>query len=848
MCRIIQLSKQIFYSCDLFSSQIFKLQSTDAAEVGSSSEELSTVSDSTQSTVKYMDAIPESTISYSPIADNSFYSSYTPGVELGDFFSRPVLIQSYTWTEGSTFDQSFYPWRDYFDDTRIKKKLDNYSFVSCNLHVKVLMNASPFYYGLAIMAWQPLASFTPTTIVNVDSYSDDLIPLSQQPHIYLYPQTSQAGEMELPFFHMQDWIEATVEQKFIDMGTMRIRSVVPLANANSVSSGTVNVQVYAWASNVKLAGPTVGLALQARDEYTTKGIISTPASAIASAASKLSKVPVIGPYATATAMIASAIGSVASLFGYTNPPVMDNGVPTRPSAFRALASTQVSEPIEKLTLDPKNELTIDPRVVGLPPDDEMLISNIVQRESFLTKFTWTSARIPGDLLFGIRVLPDLCAVTGVYRQSTPLCYFNNMFDNWRGDIIFRFRFICSKFHRGRARITWDPSSDIITDAVSSSVAFTQIVDISDNSDIEIRVPYVQALPWLLTTREMTTERYNNGGYSYVRDAGRDNGTLTVRVFNSQTSPVLSADVSVAVSVRGAENFEFANPIDPPDVLSIANFTLQSLDYEKPVLTVAGQTAGSSDPNRYLVNFGESIVSLRSVLRRSTYSRTFVGSTNTAALNATTVFRMGRFPLYYGYDLNGIDRAVGILVPGTSNNFNYVQVTPFNWVAPCYIGMRGSMNLHVNVDSGAPISNLMIKRALISRTRANMQGDTFTNSTGDARQLTSRNWRAETRPGSSGIALTNQRTQAGLSVQLPDYNNYRMRTTDPTTNCLGTGRDVSNVDTFNLISTYKSTASTDASLGVLHHLHYGIGTDFTFLFFLNTPTMLTCVLPGVGTGT
>ena len=74
---------------------------------------------------------------------------------LSEFLSRPVRIANITWLESDTVGTvltTMFPWGDYFADARIKVKLQNYAFLKCDLHVKVVVNASPFYYGSMIMA------------------------------------------------------------------------------------------------------------------------------------------------------------------------------------------------------------------------------------------------------------------------------------------------------------------------------------------------------------------------------------------------------------------------------------------------------------------------------------------------------------------------------------------------------------------------------------------------------------------------------------------------------------------------------------------------------------------------
>lgn len=77
-----------------------------------------------------------------PVVSNDAAES----TDLARFLARPVRIANFTWNESDAAGtiRVYNPWRLFFDDTRIKKKLDNFAFLQCDLRVKVIINASPF--------------------------------------------------------------------------------------------------------------------------------------------------------------------------------------------------------------------------------------------------------------------------------------------------------------------------------------------------------------------------------------------------------------------------------------------------------------------------------------------------------------------------------------------------------------------------------------------------------------------------------------------------------------------------------------------------------------------------------
>jgi hypothetical protein len=298
-----------------------------------------------------------------------------------------------------------------------------------------------------------------------------------------------------------------------------------------------------------------------RDEY-GKGPVSKIASNIASFAGELENVPSIKPFATATSFVAEATGRIASFFGWSNPPVIDDVHAFRNTVFPNFASPEISNPTEKLTLDPKNELTIDSRTVGLDGTDELTIASITQRECYIGSFGMTQANASETLIWSAGVRPSQCwfdsAITGYV--PTPMAHISQMFEYWRGDLIFRFKFIATKYHNGRVIISWDPFTDITSVIDSETVNYTQVYDLSEGCDVEMRIPYMQETPFLKTSG--FTTRYS----SITPQTGvinLDNGALTVRVLNELTAPDSSSSIDCVVFVRAADNFELAAPQNIP---------------------------------------------------------------------------------------------------------------------------------------------------------------------------------------------------------------------------------------------------------------------------------------------
>lgn len=772
--------------------------------------------------------------------------------DLKGFLSRPVRIDSFTWSESDASDtilRTVYPWQQFFNDARIKYKLNNFGFIRCNMKVKVVINASPFYYGCMGMAYQPLQNLTPTTIKS-SATTQYLVPFSQRPIVWIYPQDSAGGEMTLPFFYHKNWLKTSLSQGFQDMGRLDFLGYTTLRSANSVVGQGVTVQIYAWAEDIQLSGATAGLALQSvEDEYGT-GPVSAPATALASVAKMFRSIPVIGRFATATEIGAKAVAGIASLFGFTNVPVIDNTTPFQPRAFPPFASPEISFPNEKLTLDPKNELSIDNSLLGIGAEDPLALDKLVQHESYLVRTTWATTNVTDDILFYARVNPWMYRATGTTNNSfvdyTPLAWVSRMFNDWRGDIVFRFKIIASQYHKGRLLIAFDPQGDatsnIVTLTNTTSAVYSQIVDLGETNDVEISVPYQQALAFLQTRQSVDPANAQwsiSSTPTWNVNDDLDNGCIVVRVLTALTAPVATAPVSILVSVRGGPNMEFANPISLPagELMYQVQSTEEPISQEGQHTLAMGAKSEMAPLALYRVNFGECIRSARLLLHRTNFVWAYRNTTATAYTGVASVqFRFGKLPPHPGFDPNGIHTATALVGVGTKT-YNFVSQLPVNWLFPAFIGYRGSGVWTLNTCSnGVAAPHVDVVRtpqnAMVMSESVSGDNGPLTVSQGAYSYFQ----RSSATPG--GMALTNQLTNAGLSVLCPNYNNYRFNSTAvgnttlaPTTGV--SAYDGSDYDCFTAHTIM--VAGTPSVNNISQEKYWHGGPDLNPVFFLNVPT-------------
>jgi len=786
----------------------------------------------------------------------SYDSDKDSTASLASFLSRPVLINQYTWAENNDtlFKTSFNPWSLYFNYPIIRKKLDNFARLQCKLHLKFVLNSSPFYYGNLRAVYFPLADGRDNFVAPADQ-----ITFSQPPGVYMNPANMTSVEMTLPFLWPGNWLRVPEFDEFANMGIIEYVQYAKLRSANGVSGSGITISCYAWAEDVVLAGPTASLALQS-DEYDEGPKISGMATTVASVASKLTDVPFIGDMARATEIGASALGGVARLFGYSNPPVIEDVAGFHTKAFHAMANTDTSMPQDKLCLDPKNEITIDNSVTGIDNEDPLAINHLATREAFLTGTNYNGAQNPGVILFTAHVTPHLFSRTTtttppVLNQTrinyTPAGWISRMFRQWRGSMVYKFVFVKSKYHTGRVAITWDPERLLDATVDTETTCFTRIVDLQYENEVEIVIPYKAKLPWL-TCQYGTTPTWSPSNVpALAYFANSFNGTIRMTVLNKLTGPATSPEIDVLCYAYAGDDIMFSVPTSLDNKTSF--FPVQSQEINDD--DVAGLQNLEIDKFVTAITVGESVASLRPLLHRSNYWRTQqVGYVNgSGALASYYNFNrnyLPRIPGGPGFDPNGLEWATKFNSAGNVP-YSFVNNTHFNWIINAFVGFRGSVNHTYNIDkyhkNTAPIQHFSVERyygSVISRANGqNRNRNSYsildapsTQQSSLSRTIVS-NGQDMVPLGSVGMSLTNTYTQSALIVNIPQYSQWRFTPSyEPNRFRYPDGVETIN-DNVALYSRNKvDNLGPEYPLQPIVDVYVSAGVDFSPVFFVCVPVM------------
>lgn len=788
--------------------------------------------------------------------DSTFGIADNNDDNFAEFFSRPILIDTYSWTPNTPFPPvAINPWQAYFINKRVSNRISNFNLARAKLHVKVTINANQFYYGRLLVSYLPMHT-SDDFIVSRGSLFEDNVRYSQRPHIFLDPNTAQGGELVLPFVWPWNAVNLPTGD-FTNLGDLYFTELAILRHANN-NTTNISINVYAWCEDMILSVPTSqnisGLVSQSGEE----GMISTPAAVAAGVASKLAAIPRIRPYAMAADVALSSISALAKAFGYSRPSVVNDVMPMVPT-FGNYANSNASETLNRMSLDQKAEVCVDSRVVGLSGVDEMAIKSIVTRESFLTLFTWTPANVTDVLLWNTMVAPIITAKPVAPNDAEyhlpAICHGSLPFRYWRGSIKYRFQIVSSSAHKGRLRFVWEPRYAVSKEL---NVAYNKIVDISTEKDFTIEIGWGNKNSWLETAAIGNSHTIYGTTPIAVANDLVTNGTLSVYVVNELSAMSAAAvnSVSVLVFVSAGDDFELVLPHDEaigelswlpagllslpspapvPDKLYAEPFPVPTLDVQSGVEMVSdccsvpfapttvmkmGSSVQGTD-NIYKVMLPDPVASVRQVLKRYCFHSAIVPDALTGVVNISTEIRPD-FPYYRGYNPDGPDQATG---PAA---YSYCEMTLLNWFTPAYVCRRGSIRWKYILTG--PDGDVGIPRNYISAGPA-YEVSAFSRSKITVAQTSTSNVLrasyAALKTGLGGQIVQPAKHNSVVQIEFPHNLNRRFMTAR-TANLLGGNDD----HTFHYVSQYQGTTAGGTNNVILGYV--AAGDDFDLSFYIGAP--------------
>lgn len=834
-------------------------------------ESVTTTESEVEQTTEFQTDIDQVKVEVSTSVDSTRLQASVKNTELGDFLARPLIIGSHDVGSGTYFDVSFNPWYDFLSNATVVNKLQNYSLIRGTMHVKFLINGGPFYFGNIICGYKPRGAGFDFIQVDADATKDIFqrcILASQRMHLILNPTNSQGGELTLPFFHDKNYLDLIAADDMLDMGEISMMSLAPLQRALGASgSSNINIRVAVWMTDVELAGPTMqGILSQSakmtKDEY-GKGIISRPAKAIARWAGRLAPIPEIAPYATATSMAAGGVAALAELWGFSRPVNVAPINRYRPHLYGLLAPSSIDEAAEKLSYDPKQELTVDHNITGARLEDEMSIKAITSKSSLIDYFTWSATAVENSALGTINVSPCHCSKRnngtleyGDEWVQTPLAHATFPFKYWRGGLKFRFQINCSDLHRGRLLIVYDPRGFTGTLPPDSNTTFSRIIDIEETKDFVLPVHWFQQKSWAKVPDVPTDGGIAQFAFAPDDQTEESNGQIRIFVLNELTGPDedLTNSVRILTWISGADDYEVAVPDDymikrtafggnVVQTTAIVNSAWsqsgilnnsKAAKASKPGHDGAEMLEPIGEHNKpdalSLVYHGETFDTFRDMLKRYNLSGVFARSDDDTRNGRSTRYRLTlpNFPMYNGRaETNGMyqqTRGGGL----NAVNYNITGRTLLNWITPAYAARRGGIRYKYMLGYYSKTTPVAM---IVSRYQSNIASEFGTSEATLDTVNRSRHAAYSTiqETGHNGCAFTGRDVPA-LEVELPYYSDKKFE-------------DASSIitadqfpDQAHHVDVYDGDRQAAGDMEIYQYV--ATGEDFNLSWYVNAPSFFT----------
>jgi len=633
----------------------------------------------------------------------------TSSLDMANFLRRPVEIANGSVAHGDYLDVRVNPWDLLTKKPSVRAKLKNYAYLKANLRFKIVFSATPHWKGKILVSYQPWHEINATLNALEDNEAIDsafyqllLAYLSQAPgsHVmdikdsipfeFLCPYLSPKPMHRLFNTQVGTAIGGTTSfADFAHAGAMYVTSFSPLYDSMDTGQEAY-YQMYAWFEDVELAVNTATvLALTTESEF-NKGPVERVASSVAYYAGIAAKYGILTPYAKATELFARGISGAASVLGFSRPimtaPV--KLVKTVPRANPAL--TIGADTAYKVALDPMQEVTVDPSATATQFDD-MLISNLASRWSYIDTFTWVNGSATmATPLWSTGVWPALATThvngSDTYIQPSAMAFAAAPFEFWHGDIEFMVQVEATPFYKGKLAVIWEPNvaqSSLINADFSLNKNHMLIMDIAEGSNLHFVVNWNAERPWLRMPDAVgyhETGAVPTSGYY----SGFANGYISIVPFTKLQDPSATQGVYVHVFAR-CSNLR-VNRLSTENLPRVRQLVTeaQNLTLSEPLVRTEINMKGCSTARLSQLYFGEEPLSFRALLKR--YASSQVLSKN---LTSTTVPRLVQLTTAF-IPPNNISYGTTLGATRHPNLWDYLFYA--------YLGMRGSVRHRINAPN------------------------------------------------------------------------------------------------------------------------------------------------------
>lgn len=558
--------------------------------------------------------------------------------QIKDFLERPVILTQSAWTASQIIGDVL--WSADFPSALLSTqwiqnlhKINGHVAMRGKVRIRIAANSQPFQAGLGMLVYVPYGAYLPTHrdwFLKSEPLSApvraDIWSASQLPHVILNLANETSVEYVSPYISPYMYVNMVTGQG--NFGTFAFINMRPILSGSGTT--TVNFTVYANFEEVELMWPTdaslTTVWAQAGGELQTQEETGTISGAVDDLGASVSRfLPTIGLGGLSKPVEAfTTIGSgILRLFGFSKPTVQAPVTRVHESPARYMFNIDGSDLSHKLGLSCANELEQMSGFAGTD-FDEMDLSYICSRAGIVGQALWTTSNAADVQIYTQILTPRVFGSISAWDANkafldrpTTVAFIANMFNMWRGDMVFTFHFVKTMMHSGRLRISlrnYSYASTSTTLNDQPGFCETATVDIATTSVVRFRVPFRAVRPWLLTNYERATALASSDGGNFCL------GQLQVTVINPLVAPAAVDPIVPFYVFAHMEHASFAVPSALDNIL----VGLPAAQMNGDFVGLVPMKTTSQDNKQYPVDLlpykacvGESITNLRQLLKRFT---------------------------------------------------------------------------------------------------------------------------------------------------------------------------------------------------------------------------------------
>ncbi|APG78957.1 hypothetical protein [Beihai picorna-like virus 122] len=285
------------------------------------------------------------------------------------------------------------------------------------------------------------------------------------------------------------------------------------------------------------------------------------------------------------------------------------------------------------------------------------LSKLLQVPNRIAVGSWTTTIGAGEQLFSIPVSPVFCDEevngTEVIRNNTVLSYYSDMYNLWRGSLVYEVEVIASAFHQGQLFLCYTPGTTEYKDLPTVTNMQSVTMDIGRERSVKFTVPWLTCTDYKCC---IDTAKFDflDADKPYV------NGVFNVFVQNplSIQSETIVNNVEVNIYITAGPDFELKDPrvptcdsvfIDTREVLNEdlayhAKTTFQSDDGAHFQKTEVQQSENFSDVSVNTASLGKKNIGGKQMVTNEFAGRTFRLGTGEISINDARLASLQNFDI------------------------------------------------------------------------------------------------------------------------------------------------------------------------------------------------------------